>query len=176
MVVPYTTKQLPLHRCPGGGIKIAVVRESRGTLHSSYDSLPSPLIHKVQGALKSSYSELQAAVCEPLPDALHVAASLVPCVADTAPNLGPPPQNHVSEDIHATDPSLHNSATEAAPSMLDDYQMQPRCHRNMIPRHSLMERNGSAQTYQVFSPGQVSGWLYFMSKLNAISSLLLFVP
>lgn len=158
MVVPYKAKQVPLHRRTGGGIKITDAGESGGTLHSSYDSLPSPLVHKVQEALKSSSLELQAAVRDPLPDSMRVAASLVPDVADIAPNLEPLPQNHVRKDVHVPGPSLDKNTTEAALSMLGGYQ----AHKDILPRHSLMERNSTAQTYQVSSCGQISGWLYVM--------------
>lgn len=147
MAVPCKTKQAPLHRRNRGRIKITCTEESVGGMsHSSYDSMLTPMVDKVQEALKSSSLELQAAVQDPLPESVKVAASLVPDGAETAPN--PLQQDQAGKDVRAHDPSLDGSATDAAPAMQGDCQAQPCGHQDVLPRRSLMERNSSAQTHQ----------------------------
>ncbi|PKI52428.1 hypothetical protein CRG98_027181 [Punica granatum] len=155
-VVPSRTKQEPLHR-RRGGIKITDTGEMGGqTSGSSYDSLPTALVDKVHEALKSSSLELQRAVKDPLPEAMRVAASLVADGADRATNPESMPPDQIGKDVSATDPSLDKSATDAAPSKSGNCEAQHCGPLIVLPRRSLMERNRSAQTYEVSSHGQIS--------------------
>lgn len=148
MAVPCKNKQVPLHRRTGGGTKITCAGELEGgTLPSGHHTLPTPLVDKVQEALKSSSSELQATVQDPLPEAIKVAASLVPDGVSTAQNPEPLP-GEAGKEVRAPDPSLDRGGTDAAPAMQGECQAQPNGHQDVLPRRSLMERHSSAQTYQ----------------------------
>ncbi|KAK4773321.1 hypothetical protein SAY87_028340 [Trapa incisa] len=144
-VVPSKIQQVQWHRRRGGGIKITCGGElGRETSHSRYDILPTPLVDKVQDALRSSASELQATVQDPLPEAIQVADSLVTDGAEATQKNPEPLPPEAGEEARAP----HLSGTNAAPA---------NSHQNVLPRRSLMERHSSAQALQWDdSPGGTS--------------------
>lgn len=142
-------KHIALHRRVRGPIKISD-NEELGTDAScgKYDTMPTPEVSRVQEALKSSSLELQAMVTDPLPDALLRAEAVVSDMARENQNheLSVEKQNNADKDV--LNPSV-NTSVEPVQANKDNHRNQSCSHQNNAPKPSLMERNSTAQTYEV---------------------------
>ncbi|GAV58619.1 Myb_DNA-binding domain-containing protein, partial [Cephalotus follicularis] len=160
-------KHLPVysrHRCPAKITGPLELEEEDDAACSKYDSLPSPEVSKVQEALKASALELPALVKDPLPDALRMAEAVISHMAENIENLEPLAVNQIENDKGATNlPNLigTGSVEEPVQAKEGDRLNQSCGHRNNLPKPSIMERNGSARTYEWKdsiddSPGETS--------------------
>ncbi|KAK2992718.1 hypothetical protein RJ640_025221, partial [Escallonia rubra] len=133
------------------GVKIAEVADSEelrvGPSFKHYGYPATPEIDKVQGALESSCQELQAVVKDPLPDALHMAQTLISKMArenmDHETVVGV--ENRV--DVDAPNSSTDRSA-DAVLANEGNPGNQSNGHQDNGPKPSLMERNSTARTYE----------------------------
>lgn len=112
-----------------------------------------PEVERVQEALKSSSMELQAAVRDPLPDALQTAQALCSTVATNNRSSKSPVVNQPGLETHTppracTDNDKENAEKKENPAQ--DLQGNE-AHQGMTlrnTRHTLMEQDGTAQTFQ----------------------------
>ena len=111
------------HRHHKGPVIIAASEEDQPSC-SKYVSLSTPEVKKLQDALKSSTADLLAAVTDPLPEALEVAERVASYMA--------------GKNLHAKD-ILNKDKGVPSTSF----------NQNNVLRPSLMERNGTAHTYEV---------------------------
>ncbi|GAV81097.1 Myb_DNA-binding domain-containing protein, partial [Cephalotus follicularis] len=147
-------KHVPVYRRHGGLAKNTdslELEEEDDAACGKYDSLPSPEVSKVQEALKASALELQALVKDPLPDALRMAEAVISHMAGNVENLEPLAENQIENDEDATNlpnPAGTGSVEEPVQAKEGDRPNQSGGHQNNLPKPSIMERNGTARTYE----------------------------
>ncbi|CAK9141243.1 unnamed protein product [Ilex paraguariensis] len=130
------------------GAKIADTEDGGvRTSCKKYDIPLSPAINKVQEALASSSLELQAVVKDPLPDALHLAETIIASMAREDREHEPAMKNHNKVDAKEPNSCVDNSA---AAGRANDANLDNQCcsHQNNAPKLSLMARNNTAHTYE----------------------------
>ncbi|OVA17274.1 SANT/Myb domain [Macleaya cordata] len=111
----------------------------RATNHE-YAIIATPEVRKVQEALKLSTLDLQAVVKDPLPDALHLAATISASMAREETNNSVENQNVV--DKGACVPSVDEGV-----KVVDTDEANTR-NPSTVSRPSLMVRNCTARTYE----------------------------
>lgn len=165
----------------------------RDLSNSKYDSLFTPEVSNAQEALRSSILELQAVVTDPLPDALRVAETIRLDLAMKSVNVG---AENLSVEIGARPVQSHNDnlgnvsipqssgkekdvpnppvnqgkGTESVQT--DDVNLgnPSSSNKNNAPRPSLMERNTTAHTYEVFM------FLSFLCYYNSLNLSAYYCP
>ncbi|KAK9287626.1 hypothetical protein L1049_016063 [Liquidambar formosana] len=151
-----------------GGVKITDSEElSIETSNNKYGSLPTPEVNKVKEALRSSSLELQAVVKDPLPDALRLADTVLSDIARKNMNHESSVENQDRMDVNVPKPSVNESVEpfqaneghlgnqcsveeSVEPVQANEGDPGNQCSRleNNVPRPSLMERNGTARSYE----------------------------
>lgn len=142
-------KSLAFHRRVRGGAKISQLEDlenENDNLFGRYTCLDTPEVNRVREALKASSLELQAAVSDPLPDALRVAESVANALAEKKKTC-----EHSSEgrtDAGSSNPTINKYAV---PLQSVSANLKNLCNGRKIifPRPSIMERNSTACTYEV---------------------------
>ncbi|XP_052184744.1 uncharacterized protein LOC127796588 isoform X2 [Diospyros lotus] len=128
------------------GVKITDSEEldSRSS-SSNYDCLCTLETAKVLEALRTSSSELQALVKDPLPDALHLSESILASLRRKNTNQEPS-AGKSAVSLNAASPI--GGHAEDAP--INDFNFNNQGCRNVsnVPKSSLMERNSTACTYE----------------------------
>uniref|UniRef100_A0A9I9E0M6 Telomeric repeat-binding factor 2-like n=1 Tax=Cucumis melo TaxID=3656 RepID=A0A9I9E0M6_CUCME len=141
-------KSLAFHRRVRGGAKISQLEDlenENDNLFGRYTCLDTPEVNRVREALKASSLELQAAVSDPLPDALRVAESVANALAEKKKTC-----EHSSEgrtDAGSSNPTINKYAV---PLQSVSANLKNLCNGRKIifPRPSIMERNSTACTYE----------------------------
>ncbi|XVF26205.1 hypothetical protein REPUB_Repub13aG0279400 [Reevesia pubescens] len=121
-----------------GPVIIANSEEDRPSC-SKYGSISTPEVNKLRDALRSSMADLRDAVTDPLPEALEVAERVSSYMA--------------REKLHANIADYRNKesgvpAASVNPTMQPAEENQACTQQNKVHRPSLMERNGTARTYE----------------------------
>ncbi|KAK6936588.1 SANT/Myb domain [Dillenia turbinata] len=114
---------------------------------NQFDTLTTPVVNKAQEALKTSSMELQAAVKDPLPDALRMAERLASEKSAGNISYGPsvenPNRGYESTGDTSAEKSLDgNSANEG------NLENQESRHQSYVRKCNLMERNSTAHTVE----------------------------
>lgn len=143
------SKRVGLHKRTRGPIRISDIEDSETDASPNrFNSIPTPEVNKTQEALKSSSLELQAAVTDPLPEAVQVAGTVVSEL--TTKNVA---HEHALENQRRTEADAANLSTDKStePVQSRDANLgNPSCsYQTNVPRPSLMERNSTARTYEV---------------------------
>ncbi|KAM1753336.1 hypothetical protein ACFX1T_005782 [Malus domestica] len=122
------------HRRTRGPIRIGDAEDSSTEVSNrKFGSLSSPEVNKAQEALKSSISELQEVVTDPLPDALRVSETIRSGLAVRS-------ANHVNgKDVGADNPSIEKGAGPVQ-SNNDNVGNLPSRHQN-DPQSSGIEKD-----------------------------------
>ncbi|XP_012066886.1 uncharacterized protein LOC105629849 [Jatropha curcas] len=158
--------------CPEGSSRIMDSKEADMTIPSSkYNPIPTPEINKVKEALKSSSMELKTLVEDPLPDALHHSEALMAEMGKKPLNDNISVEKQNAEDVNVPNPSTNavvsgmaretlnpvplvgpNASVaqtiESIQTMKNNYGNLIPSHQSLVPKHSLMERNNTACTYE----------------------------
>ncbi|XP_010253095.1 PREDICTED: uncharacterized protein LOC104594499 [Nelumbo nucifera] len=121
----------------------SIARMGVDTACNKYDCLPTPEVSKIQEALKSSTSDLQTLVKDPLLDALHIAETVLSNTARENMNHKPSEENQ--DKVDAAVSSHDNEGIVEVQAKNSNIGNQS--YQNM-PRPSLMERNSTARTYE----------------------------
>ncbi|EEF43178.1 uncharacterized protein LOC8261339 [Ricinus communis] len=79
---------------------------------SKFDTLSTPEVKRTQEMLNSSFSELQAAVDDPLPNALHVADTVIAEIERKNPTKEALVETQKGKDVDASNPSTNAVTTE----------------------------------------------------------------
>lgn len=142
------SKRVGLHKRTRGPIRISDIEDSETDASPNrFNSIPTPEVNKTQEALKSSSLELQAAVTDPLPEAVQVAGTVVSEL--TTKNVA---HEHALENQRRTEADAANLSTDKStePVQSRDANLgNPSCsYQTNVPRPSLMERNSTARTYE----------------------------
>ncbi|KAK6230836.1 hypothetical protein QUC31_002354 [Theobroma cacao] len=141
-------------------------------------SLSTAEVNKVQEALKSCAADLLAAVTDPLPKVLEVAekvasdrvgkilhteailedgnknkdvsatSAIVEDHSKKGKRVPPPSVNPSSTKDRSDHPPSVNPSTRPAQAKEGNHGSQASIHQNEVPRPSLIERNGTAHTYE----------------------------
>ncbi|KHN18665.1 Telomeric repeat-binding factor 1 [Glycine soja] len=131
----------------GRGIKISSPEEVESTKPwRKHDPVPSAEVKKIRESLKSSSSELQALVNDPLPDALHISDVVRSKLATSDTKIEPPIENQ-HEDVEVQDPDVCLSIVPFQPNDVN-LGKKSSVHCSNIHQPSLMERNRSARTFE----------------------------
>ncbi|XP_009374383.2 LOW QUALITY PROTEIN: uncharacterized protein LOC103963301 [Pyrus x bretschneideri] len=121
------------HRRTRGPIRIGDAEDSSTEVpNRKFGSLSSPEVNKAQEALKSSISELQEVVTDPLPDALRVSETVRSGLAVRS-------ANHVNGNVGADNPSIEKGAGPVQ-SNNDNVGNLPSRHQN-DPQSSGIEKD-----------------------------------
>lgn len=114
---------------------------------SKHDSVPSSEVKKVRESLKSSSYDLRALVKDPLPDALHLSEAVRSKLANSDTNIEPPIEKQ-SPDVDVPDPNVCQSIV-LFQSNDANLGKESSVHSSDLHQPNLMERNRSAQTFEV---------------------------
>ncbi|KAK6943493.1 SANT/Myb domain [Dillenia turbinata] len=106
---------------------------------NQFDTLPTPAVNKAQEALKTSSMELQAAVKDPLPDALRMAERL----ALERPSVENPNRGNESTGNTSAEKSLDGN-----PANESNLENQESRRQSDVHKCNLMERNSTAHTVE----------------------------
>ena len=139
-------KHVTWHKRSKGGVRITEEVDTDAS-PSKYDSLPTPEVNMIKEALKSSSLELKAVVKDPLPDALHLSETIIADMVKKDKRHEPSVENQSEKDTDALNPSVDKSI--AAQSTDSGGGNQSCIPQSNATRPSLMERNGTAHTYEV---------------------------
>ncbi|KAM3740064.1 hypothetical protein ACB098_08G071100 [Castanea mollissima] len=138
-------KHVTWHKRSKGGVRITEEVDTDAS-PSKYDSLPTPEVNMIKEALKSSSLELQAVVKDPLPDALHLSETIIADMVKKRKIHEPSVENQSEKDTDALNPSVEKSiAAQTTDSGCGNQSCIPQSNAT---RPSLMERNGTAHTYE----------------------------
>ncbi|XWS12955.1 hypothetical protein CRYUN_Cryun37aG0134200 [Craigia yunnanensis] len=127
------------HRHYKGPVIIAASEEDQPSC-SKYGSLSTPEVKKLQDALKSSTADLLAAVTDPLPEALEVAERVASYMAG---------KNLHAQAILNKDKGVPSTSFNPTRKPDQAEGNQASLNQNNVLRPSLMERNGTARTFEV---------------------------
>nr|XP_023913427.1 uncharacterized protein LOC112025000 isoform X1 [Quercus suber] len=138
-------KHVAWHKRSKGGVRITEEVDTDAS-PSKYDSLPTPEVNMIREALKSSSLELQAVVNDPLPEALHLSETIIADMVKKDKIHEPSVENQSGKDIDALNPSVDKGvAAQTTDSGCGNQSCIP---QGNATRPSLMERNGTAHTYE----------------------------
>ncbi|GAB4855878.1 hypothetical protein Ancab_024517 [Ancistrocladus abbreviatus] len=120
------------------------------------DLIPTPDVHRVQEALKSSSEELGKVVKDPLPDALRMAQTVLARMGREKTNGAAVTENlngrgHVpssSMDNAAKKMQIKDNATKYVPGAEGNCSHQNGRNQNNPPGTGFMDRNPTAHTYE----------------------------
>ncbi|XP_024029310.1 uncharacterized protein LOC21393956 isoform X1 [Morus notabilis] len=112
-----------------------------------FNSIPTPEVNEAHEALKSSSLDLQAAVTDPLPEAVREAETVVSDLTTKNVIHEHPLENQRRTEADAANPSIH-TCTEPVQSCDVNLGNPSSSYPNNVPRPSLMERNNTAHTYE----------------------------
>lgn len=107
-------------------------------------------VDKARQSLKSSCIELQAVVTDPLPMAIQRSEIIISNLATNNVNCEPSVQNEGQKELDEPNSSVDKNAEIIQPCDLTVEDPSCSHHQNNVPRPNLMERNNTAQTYEVF--------------------------
>ncbi|KAL2955866.1 hypothetical protein AAZX31_18G052100 [Glycine max] len=146
----------------GRGIKISSPEEVESTKPwRKHDPVPSAEVKKIRESLKSSSSELQALVNDPLPDALHISDVVRSKLATSDTKIEPPIENQ-HEDVEVQDPDVCLSIVPFQPNDVN-LGKKSSVHCSNIHQPSLMERNRSARTFEFSQKDYHRPWVFYCS-------------
>uniref|UniRef100_A0A803QV43 Uncharacterized protein n=1 Tax=Cannabis sativa TaxID=3483 RepID=A0A803QV43_CANSA len=138
-------KQVAINKRHRGRVRIAEDENFETNESENRNSISTPEVDRVREALKSSTSELQAVVTDPLPEASRVAEAVATDLATKNVSHENPLESQKGTEADATtNPCIEKNTNSNDPTPGNPSTS----HQNNNPQPSLMARNSTAHTYE----------------------------